>query len=132
MQSVSKEVAIKEVNSWLDAKRVRESVREKNKDSIDGLVESFESGAMSLNDENNEITYTLLFPVGDTSIKTLVFKPRMKHADFTAYANNLPKNDTRAFINAKIAALTGQNTGIINQIDHEDMRAIDDIAIFFM
>lgn len=133
MQSVSKEQAIKEVTSWLDKKRVRDTVRNEKKESIDRLVEYFENGEMSLDEESNEITYNLIFPLGSSDAVTkLIFKPRLSHSDFSKYSKNLAPGDTRGFINAKICALTGQGSGIINAMDQEDARAVDDIAIFFL
>lgn len=130
-EAISKEQAIKEVTSWLDFKKVRPNLREKLEDSINDLILAFEEGLMVLNPETMEITYNLMFSVGESSLKQLTFKPRANEAQFRQYGVNEAK-DTRAKICCKIAALTGQNAKLIEYIDHEDMRQIDHIIVFFV
>ncbi len=131
MPVVSKEQAIKEVNSWLDFKKVKPHIREKYQESIDELIIAFENGDMSLNPEKFEITYKLMHQVGESSLKELTFAPRANEALFRQYGVNEAK-DQRSKINSKIGALTGQNAKLIGYIDHEDLREIDNIAIFFV
>jgi hypothetical protein len=128
---ITKEQAIKEVNAWLDFKMVKPNLRAKFEDSINDLVSAIEDGSMIMNPETKEITYNLMFPVGESSLKQLVFKPRGNTALFKQYGANEAK-DTRSTICCKIAALTGVNAKLIEYIDHEDMRQIDHLIVFFV
>ncbi len=126
---LTREKALNEVEKWLDIKRIRPSVREEQKEAIEGMVECFELGIFSMNDETNEITHKLQF---ESSISELTYKTRINSAQFSKYSRKLKAGDTQGFINAKIACLTGQNTTIIANLDHEDSKIANQIAIFFI
>ena len=130
MQVITKEMAISEVNSWLDFKKIRRSVRDAQSEAIDGIVECIEDGIYIIDPDTKNITFKLLFPI--ESISELVFKPRIKTSEFSKYSKKVKSGDTQGYINAKIACLTGQNTTIIDNMDHEDARIANYVAIFFV
>lgn len=125
------EQAIKEVDSWLDFKRIRAKKREEHKDAIENLIECFEEGIMTLNEDTKEITVNLLFPV-EGAFDKLVFKPRISGDQLAPYARNVKSSDGRAVINSKIACATGQNISLIYKLDTEDQSIVDSIAFFFI
>lgn len=126
---LTREKSLKEVEKWLDAKRLRPSVREEHKEAIEGMTECFELGIFSMDEETNVITHKLVF---EGSISELKYKTRINSAEFSKYNQKVKQGDTQGFINAKIACLTGQNTSIIANLDHEDLKIASYITIFFM
>lgn len=126
---LSREKAIEEVNEWLDSKRVRPSVRKDNEEAINGMIECFELGIFARDPETNVITQ-FLEPGG--ALQKLEFKPRLTAEEFSKYNRNVKSGDSQGFINAKIACLTGQNTKLIEKLDHEDAKVSHYIVIFFL
>jgi hypothetical protein len=126
-----RELAEKEVNSWLDYKRVKPSKREDNKDSIDSLIDSFMDGSLSLNPDTSEITLKLNYPVTSNNIDKLVFKPRLKVGEIHKRLANVKSTDGDARVMAYVSALTGQNTGVIADMDSGDYSIAQPIVIFF-
>ena len=60
---VSREVAEKDVQRWLEAKRVRQSKKTLLADNIEVLVEEVMEGFISIDDDCN-LTQKLRFPIG--------------------------------------------------------------------
>ena len=130
---VSKEVAVKEIQKWLDYKQVDELKVEENQTSIDTLVYAIQTGHLSFNSKDNMLTQKLKFPIGnETTIDVLVYKPRLKMSEVHLRTQNVKSNDTFGLITAYVCALTGQNSGLINEIETEDNRIAQAIAIFFL
>lgn len=129
---VPKKLAEKEVDSWLDYKRVKPKKREENKSSVETLVDGFECGVLSLNPQTKEIDFKLDFPIGNEgAIKKLTFKPRLKVGDAHAKLKGVGAGDVDGRIAAYVAALTDKNTALIREIDSEDYSFAQAIAIFF-
>jgi hypothetical protein len=131
MQSVSREVATEEVDGWLDFKGVRSRKRESNKEYIEQLIEGVEDGYLSV-DEDHNIHFELAQAMGnDNDITKLVFKPKMKVKDYHPHLKNVKPGDSDGRMMAYICGLTGKNSGIITQLDTEDLTIATNIAVFF-
>ena len=124
-------VAHKEVEKWLDHKRVKPKHRESNPESIENMVDSFEDGTLVLN-EDHSINMELAFPIGEAGkIKTLNFKSRLSVGEIHNNLKGVKSGDTDARIYAYIAALTDQPIGVIRKLDTEDYRVASAIVVFF-
>jgi hypothetical protein len=128
---VSKEIAIQDVNRWLDYKRVRASKREDYKQHIDSLVAAIQDGLLTV-EEDHTITQHLLFEIGEGGTKELKFKPRLTQEQLNPYISKLASGSADERLRAYICALTGQAVGIISKLDTEDNTISQSIAVFFL
>lgn len=128
MYTVSPDIARKEIEGWLDYKKVRAKERETKEEMIDHLVDAVAEGIISVSPETKEIKHKLLFPL--EGIDELTYSPRI-----TGHALNQrlqgAKMDMTMF-SAYGAAITNQNTGVINKLDTEDQKIMKAICSFFM
>lgn len=131
-QVVSKEIALKDVISWLDYKKVPASKREAYKDNIESLVNAVSEGTLVLNDDKS-FTHHLIFPFGkEVTIDKLVYKPRIRVGDVYAHMNGIKTTDVDGRVHAYVCTLTGQPKEIVKQLDTEDIAVAQNIAIFFI
>ncbi len=127
---VSKEIAEKEIEKWLDFKKVKAKKKEAYKDAIESLVDAVSEGSLVLN-EDFSLTHKLIFPVGNEgAFKDLTYKPRIDVATIQKYANGATSGDARVL--STIAALSGQASTIISKMDTEDYGIASSVAIFFL
>ena len=127
---VSREVAAGEVDSWLDARKVRPSKREHLKNNIEELIDFMVDGIITIDpDDSFNITHKLMFPIGDKI--EFKYKSRIQNFDIT---NRLKTagSDQISRISAYIGALSGEGVGIIGKMDTEDYEIAAVIAVFFM
>lgn len=131
-KKVSREVAEQEINSWLEAKRISEKSREEKKDQIESLIDSIVEGDLQLQ-EDNSFVHVLKFPIkGEVEIKQLEYSARIKVATIQAHLQTVKNTDTFGMITAYVAALTEKPKNIIKELDTEDYRIAQAIAIFFL
>lgn len=129
---ISKEIAIADVNRWLDHKRVRQTKREEYKQHIESLVSAVQDGLLTV-EEDCIITQHLLFPIGENgSIEDLKFKPRLSQEQLNPYVSKLSSGSADERLRAYICALTGQAVGIVSKLDSEDNTISQSIAVFFL
>lgn len=128
-QAVSIEVATKDIERWLDSKRISERNRTRQKDEIESLISGVCDGILIVN-EDATITQKLLFPINGTS--ELKFKNRITDTQLRPYLKNIPATDIYAQLTGYIAALTETLGGVISLLDTEDRRYARAIALFFM
>lgn len=126
---MNRDAAEKEIASWLDYKRIKESTREQYKGQIDVLVEAMQYGDITLNATSYVIKQKLSFPV-EGLIDELEYKARMSVGDL----NKVPTKagDFDGKVVAYIAALTGKGMSHIQKMDSEDYKIGQAIAVFFM
>jgi len=127
---ISKEQAEKEVNSWLDYKKVSPKKRETLKGNIAYLVEAMMEGLLVLDSETFVFEHTLKFPVGET--KKLKYKPRLTIKEIQDRTQNIKISGPLEQSIAYISALTGQPSSIIKEMDSEDNTLADYLSFFFM
>lgn len=130
---VSIDVAIADMNRWLDAKKVSDKKREAYADNIENLTDAISEGSLILN-ENNEFEQKLKFPIKSESgdIETLKFKNRLT---VDAVQNNLTgvkPTDADGRITAYVSALTNLPKAVIKRMDTEDYSIGQALAIFFL
>jgi len=131
---VTREVAEKDINRWLDYRRIRKKKREKNEDGINELIELVEDGIISV-DEDCNITLELQQPIknatGSTAVQNLVFKPRLKQQEVSKHLKGAG-TDVDARVSAYIAAATEQSKGVLSKLDVSDYNIAQSIALFFL
>lgn len=127
---VPREMAEKEVQAWLDFKRVKSKKAEENSSSIETLIDGFQSGALVLEPETHNIKMKLEFHIGKDQ-KQLVFKPRLKVGEAHKKLKGVGASDVDGRILAYVAALTSMNSALIQDMDSEDYSIAQAIAIFF-
>jgi len=129
MEKVNFETATKEVEKWLDFKKIKPRRREQLQALIDTLVDSVQVGQLVLEDEMS-FRMTLDFPVAEMS--ELKFKPRITDAELSKYKRNIKGADawdTQQLV--LLCGLTEQTTEIIKRMDTNDRNTADAIIIFF-
>lgn len=130
---VTKEVAVKEVESWLDYRRVKASQRETYKAQIGTLVEGVQFGDITIDAEKHTITQAMQFPEATKSLFTsLTYQPRISIGDLQKHTTNVKATDFEGKVVAYMAALTGQGMSGISKMDSEDYKIGQAIALFFM
>lgn len=130
---VTREIATKEVEGWLDFKRIKNAQREANKDTIDLMIDCVMEGDLEINATTNEIVHNLNFPVGEgDAIKKLTYRPRLNDSILEPFMKGVKPSDGFAISLAYIAALTNQTRGILGKLDTGDLRIARSIMVFFM
>lgn len=135
---VGREIAEMEVNAWLDSKGINEKQRgeEGNGESVEKLIEAVQDGTLSIDQETFEITHSLRIPIendeGETTISSLVYKPRLKVFELQKALKGTKGSDVDARLIAYISAFSGKPKGVIGGLDLIDYNIAQGIAIFFM
>ena len=129
---VDLETARVEVEKWLDFKRVRESKREANKETIDALVEAVSEGQLVVN-EDHSLTHTLDVPTGgETALTSLTYKPRLTVQDTHSKMKGVKANDVDGRIIALVSALCGKPASLEGKLDTSDYSISQNVALFFL
>lgn len=128
---ISKEMAIAEVNRWLDSKKIGEKKRAAYEKTIEEIVSYVEDGTLIL-DENNMWKHKLLFPIeSEKTTSELTYKNRLNVDEVT---NGLKGSDGTAqdMVKHYVVMLTGKVKGIINKLDTQDYSVCQSISVFFL
>lgn len=132
MSKVALDVAEKEVESWMDKKKITQSMRDSLKDQVKILVESVCDGLLILDTETNEWKHILNFAIGEgESIKELTYLSRLNDRILEPALRGVKGDDGDKRLQAYISALTGKAKGIIANLDTVDKRVSTAIASFF-
>lgn len=132
-QTVSEKVARKDVEKWLDFKKVSEQKREENEATINALVTSVMSGALVVAEDGSHIVQKLQHPIGNEGqIKTLNYTARLTVGQRNKWLKGVKATDTADYLVAHIAALTGENKRVDEDMDTEDHSVAQNIALFFI
>ena len=135
-EKVSLEIAKKEIESWMDAKRVPGTKRIKLADQIETLEYAVVEGTISIDPDTRVIRHGLMFPVadsnGDVALSKLEYKPRLATNEIQSRLKGITASDGGAVVNAVISALTGQPAAMIGKLDTEDNSIAQAVAVFFL
>lgn len=125
--------AIKEVEKWMDGKRI--SKRERDRNTIERIAGAISSGDLVIH-EDGRLTQTLLFPVenseGEITATKLEYKARLSYKDAKPYLQGINQANGLEFINAYATALTKQPRRVIEELDAVDMKVVRAIVGFFL
>lgn len=127
--TISEEQAIKEIDSWLDYRKVSDSKRIINRNSIYHLQMGIMEGNLVLN-EDFTLEQKLKFPIGDTT--KLVYKPRLEMGAVAETLKGVLPTDSIGNTLAYGAALTGTAMQLMKKLNSEDYPLVDHISFFFM
>jgi len=127
---ISYEVAKKDVQRWLDFKRVDEKKQDESESQIESMVSAVMNGHLSIDNEC-VITQVLKHP-SENGPKELKYKPRIKVSDVDRYSKKLDMAKYSDILVANICASTETASGIIKDMDKEDFRYAQDICLFFV
>lgn len=130
---LAREIAEKEVNAWLEYKRVPDAYIKGSQLYINGIIIAVQEGSMIIDKETKEITHKLKWPIGtgDFAINELKYKPRLGVSVIQANIAGIPVSDLTGRTLGIIAALCGKPRTEIAPMDSEDYRAASDVAAFF-
>ena len=128
---VSEEIARKEIEVWLDYKKIDDQQREDQEGTIKSLISFLKAGHLVLNPDKS-FTHILKFELENAGIKELTYKARLPEKEIRAKLHGVKSDDGDGRLSAHICALTGQVMGIINALDKEDFKVARYIAIFFV
>lgn len=126
---LSEELARKEVDKWLDFRKVSDEKRSILVGSITNLVLGLMTGDLILN-EDFSLTQKLKWAIGE--VAELKYKARLPMGEVRPRLLLVKKEDALGESMAYAAALTGQPFDLITKIDSEDYRLLDHISFFFM
>lgn len=133
MGKVAREAAEKEINSWLDYKKVSASKRESYKDQIDLLIDAMIEGSLQLNEDTKVLTQVLSEPLGkDGAVKSLDYKPRLKVSSVHNHMKGVKATDADGRVLAHVCALTSTVSELIKDMYTEDYSVSQAIALFFL
>jgi hypothetical protein len=127
--TIAHEVAEQEINDWLESKKILPDTIEDNEASKKVLISAMMYGRLKYNSEDNSLTQTLAFPVGD--IKELRYRSRINDNFVQKYMKGAPQNDADARVNGYLAAMTETGRGIISGLDFVDKKVANAIGAFF-
>lgn len=130
---VAPELAVQEVNRWLDYKRVKPTKRMVNAEYIQELVQGICYGDVTIN-ANNHIIHKLNFPILDKGgailFDKLEYVPNLtaqKVNECVSAAGNSQISMTIAYG----AALSGKAVAIIGLLDTTDLAILASVGVFF-
>lgn len=129
---VDEQTAEKELNRWLEAKRVPARKREQNDQVLTTLAGAIQDGRLIVTD-TGQITVKLLYPIGNGGeIDRLDFSNRIKAKQVRKMKVNDDAFDTMGQVMAIAAAATNNSMKLLGELDNEDYSLIQSIAVFFM
>ena len=133
MGLVTKEIADKEVNAWLEWKRVPEAYIKGSQMYVNGISIAIQEGSFIIDPDTKEITHKLKWPIGsgEFEIKELKYKARLGVSVISQNIAGIPITNLTDRTLGIIAALCGRPRTEIAPMDSEDFRAASDVAAFF-
>ena len=132
MTALSPEVAMQEIEKWLDHKKVSASKRESNEEAINELAEEISAGNLIL-DASFNLEYSLKSPIiSEEATKKLVFKPRLKIGTVYSHLQGVKPTDADGRLFAYAAALTSNPKEVIKNLDIDDWNIVKAVVVFFL
>lgn len=132
-QVMAPALAMKEVEKWLDFKKVSLKKREEYENNIESLAEAISMGDVVLEADTHVLIQKLKFPLGkDGTVKELKFQPRLDVDTLHINLEGLKATNGDGRLLAHVCALTGQTKGVCKKLDTEDYGLSKGIASFFL
>jgi len=133
---VSVDVARVELERWFKACKFKDRKIEANRDNEGGasledmLTEAICDGLVVINEEG-VLTQKLEFPFKNGK-DSLTFKARIHVRDVRNASKGIQPNDRHGSIVATVAARTGENKGLIDEMDLSDFDVTSAIISYFL
>lgn len=132
-KKVPLKVAKKEMDNWLDHKKVKSKKRDDFAEHIETIVEGICDGTLTLDPKTFEFTHKLSFPLGDDgNITELKYRSRMMVEEINSRMKGIKANDVDGRIVRYIAALTEQPSAVVSKLDTEDNSLAQAFVQFFL
>jgi len=132
MSALAPEVAMQEIEKWLDHKKVSAKKRESNEEAIKTLAEEISLGNMFLTDSFN-LEYNLKSPIKSEQPTTkLVFKPRLTIGSVYNHLQGVKPTDADGRLFAYAAALTTNPKDLIKNLEIDDWNIVQAVVVFFL
>lgn len=129
---ITRAIAEKEVDAWLDNMRIPKQKRIANKVNIETLVNAIMDGNLTLI-SGKRFTQKLIWEIGDEiKITEFQFKERIKVGIIEEHVDKMKSVNMISLTRAYICALTNQPKEIINELDPQDYSVASAITGFFM
>ena len=134
-QKVTREVALKDFERWLNFKNIKGRKREDNENFEQIIVDAIVDGQLTIGD-NCHIKFILPEAItnkeGEEVLKELTFLPRIRVRDVNNKMKGVKADDGDGRVVAYISAITQQNTGIITNLFTEDYSVCQSIVMYFL
>ena len=130
---VSKEIALQEVNKWLDHREVDEEERADDQKTVRFLAKEVANGRLIINADWT-LTQKLRVPLeidGLPNVAELKYADRICMDKVHKRLENIRSNSGSAKIAAHVAALTNQATAVIQKMDSKDYSTAVTINLIF-
>lgn len=132
---ISEDLAQQEVDKWLNAHKIRKTVREKNASYIATLTDAMIDGLLVLN-EDNSFSQTLLFPIQDedgvVKVANLNFKYRFKVRELSREVEGINPNNPIELTVSFVSALSCISRPLVLSMDYSDYKISSAVASFFI
>ena len=126
------EVAEKDVNRFLDAKKYGQTKRDNYRDNIDTMVDAVRDGQLVV-EQDGTLKQILLFEPGENSpVKELQYKNRISFKEVQPLLKGIKPGDTESKLIAYASALTNKPMGLLRSLDTSDMSVLQTITVFFL
>jgi hypothetical protein len=133
MSKVSEDVAEKDVNRWLDAKKISDDKRQSMSDTIKEMVGYVKEGNLIISDDG-KISQVLNFEIGEEDkVNELQYQNRISVDDIhkRMIGSQIKAGDVDGRIRVYVAALTKKPYALIGKLDSTDWSVASTIASFF-
>lgn len=132
---IVEETAIQDFERWLDYKKVKNKKRADNKEQEEVIVDAIMDGSLIV-EKDCYIEFKLDFPLenekNEPTFESFKFKPRIKVFELNSKLKGVKSSDVDGRIVAYIAAVTGQNAGIIKKLDTQDYNICQAVIMYFL
>lgn len=131
---VSKEIAEKDLNAWLDFQDVADDVREIMKSYINIILRGMQSGKVVIDTKTMDLTQKLKNPFGkEYQITKLKFKSTgLSIDDVERNKESIPAEFQNRDELAHIAVATGEPFSVLKQMSTKDLNTSIAIIFFFI
>ena len=128
MEKVNRDVAVQEINKWLDVRKVPEKRREELSGTVDVLVDAVVSGSLIV----DKATGGLELTVESIDDKKLKFKPRIRAKELRVRVSKLSSaEDAMGMQIAYASALTDVTMAVLENLDMDEFKIVGAIVVFF-
>jgi len=130
------EVALKDVNAYLDKKRMLPKRRETLTPAVEAVAEGISLGFIVIANDST-ITHTLIDPIkdkvtGENALETLTYKSRLEPSEVNKKISALKVQNQTTQTVAVASLLTEQPVGMLDKLEPQDRNICDCISLFFI
>lgn len=136
--NITKELALDELNEWLDFHDVESEDRIKSEEGIDplkSLTSAIMAGRLIINADKT-LTYTLKHPVRDNEDNIVLaevnLKNRLTSYDAEPFLKGIKATNQIGMVDGHLFALCDAAKGLIKKMDMKEMNTLRSVVGFFL